>query len=166
MKLGPYLRGLCKICVNEVFLNPCCCFYICFLLITLVTGLWFSGEASGLDLCISVLELLQWKADIQDEAELLVPLTNVLQQLLSSVTQAAATASAPASSAMDASDDESPSDEDADAEQQPQPRCGVCLAHHPPFVCGAVHVQNSLEEQILPVCRHHNLLVCNQLQCL
>ena len=41
-----------------------------------------AGEATELELCTSVLELLQWKEDIQDEAQLLPPLTQLLQQLL------------------------------------------------------------------------------------
>ena len=93
------------------------------------------GELSGLNLCISVLELLQWKADVQDEAELLAPLSKVLQQLLASLHPPAATltASSPDSMAM-SDDDESSSDEDNDSELQPQPRCVPCL-HYRHCVC-------------------------------
>lgn len=38
-------------------------------------------------LCISVLELLQWKEDVQDEAQLLDPLSQVLRHLLDSAAQ-------------------------------------------------------------------------------
>jgi len=70
-------------------------------------------------LCTSVLELLQWKEDIQDEAELVAPLCKVLQQLLSTAGQASARSAATLSSAqtaMDISDDEAPSDEEDDAD--------------------------------------------------
>jgi len=78
-----------------------------------------AGEATGLELCTSVLELLQWKEDIQDEAELVAPLCKVLQQLLSTAGQASANSAAKPSSgqtAMDISDDEAPSDEEDDAD--------------------------------------------------
>ena len=86
-----------------------------------------AGEATGLELCTSVLELLQWKADIQEEAELLAPLTQVLQQLLSSFTQnGQMPSSGPSPSVMDTSDDdddnESSSDTEDDAEQPSLPR--------------------------------------------
>ena len=74
------------------------------------------GESTGLELCISVLELLQWKDDIQDEAELLLPLSKVLQQLLSTTAQAKSDAASrhDAQSAMDTSDDdEQASDDDS-----------------------------------------------------
>lgn len=86
--------------------------------------MWSAGEATGLELCTSVLELLQWKSDIQDEAELLAPLTQVLQQLLSSFIQTRHMPSPGLSaSGMDTSDDddddsdESSSDTEDDAEQ-------------------------------------------------
>ena len=69
-----------------------------------------------------MLELLQWKADIQEEAELLAPLTQVLQQLLSSFIQNGQTpSSGPSPSVMDTSDDdddnESSSETEDNAEQ-------------------------------------------------
>ncbi len=76
-----------------------------------------AGEATGLELCTSVLELLQWKEDVQDEAELVAPLCKVLQQLLSTAGQSSARSAATPSSgqtAMDISDDEAPSDEEDD----------------------------------------------------
>ena len=79
----------------------------------------FAGESTGLELCTSVLELLQWKEDIQDEAQLVAPLCNVLQQLLSTAGQVIARGAAAPSSgqpAMDTSDDEAPSDEEDDAD--------------------------------------------------
>ena len=76
----------------------------------------FAGESTGLELCTSVLELLQWKEDIQDEAQLEAPLCNVLQQLLSTAGQVIARSAAILSSAMDISDDEAPSDEEDDAD--------------------------------------------------
>ena len=79
----------------------------------------FAGASTGLELCTSVLELLQWKEDIQDEAELVAPLCKVLQQLLSTAGQVIARGAAAPSSgqtAMDISDDEAPSDEEDDAD--------------------------------------------------
>lgn len=69
-----------------------------------------------------MLELLQWKSDIQDEAELLAPLTQVLQQLLSSFIQTRHMPSpGPSPTGMDTSDDddsdESSSDTEDDAQQ-------------------------------------------------
>ena len=69
-------------------------------------------------MCTSVLELLQWKEDIQDEAELVAPLCKVLQQLLSTAGQASARSAATLSSGQTAMDisDEAPSDEEDDAD--------------------------------------------------
>lgn len=101
-----------------------------------------AGEATGLELCTSVLELLQWKADIQDEAELLAPLTQVLQQLLSSFIQSGQTPSAgPSVSVMDTSDDgggddnddESSSDTEDGAEQPSLQRFVASQAWAPSF---------------------------------
>lgn len=80
-----------------------------------------------MELCISVLELLQWKADIQDEAELLAPLTQVLQQLLSSCSQGGDAPSGASPTGMDTSDDEASSDSEDDVEQHAPQRCG-CVA--------------------------------------
>ena len=81
-----------------------------------------AGEVSGLELCTSVLELLQWKDDIHEEAELLGPLTKVLQQLLASSTQAASMLTAASPAGMDTSDDEPSDEQDDDAELQILPR--------------------------------------------
>ena len=106
-------------------------------------GYRYAGEATGLDLCTSVLELLQWKADILDEAELLAPLTQVLQQLLASCTHAGDAPSGPPPTAMDSSDDESSSDSEDDAEQHTPQRC-VLVLHGPsiavPVACVFVPV--------------------------
>ena len=61
------------------------------------------------------MELLQWKEDIHDEAELLTPLSKVLQQLLASPRQAEPSSRAKQSehAAMDVSEDE-----DADEDEQ------------------------------------------------
>lgn len=48
-----------------------------------------AGESSGVALCISVLELLQWKEDVQNEAQLLDPLSQVLRHLLENAVQPA-----------------------------------------------------------------------------
>ena len=73
-----------------------------------------AGEATELELCTSVLELLQWKEDIQDEAQLLPPLNQLLQQLLAlPALKPQPQATAPA--AMDVSDDEEQASDDEDA---------------------------------------------------
>lgn len=85
-----------------------------------------AGEATGMELCTSVLELLQWKDDIQDKAELLAPLCKVLQQLLATTAPADTGAAAdPAlQSAMGTSDDDGDSDDEdgADAAAVPTSR--------------------------------------------
>ncbi len=71
-----------------------------------------------------MLELLQWKGDIHEEAELLAPLCTVLRQLLSFAAQPGS-ASIPkhsAQSAMDTSDDEAASDEELDIVAEPAGR--------------------------------------------
>lgn len=71
-----------------------------------------AGESTGVALCVSVLELLQWKEDVQDEAQLLEPLSQVLRHLLESTAQSApAVRSKPAVDNMDTSNE----DEDADS---------------------------------------------------
>ncbi len=95
-----------------------------------------AGEATGLELCTSVLELLQWKEDIQDEAELVAPLCKVLQQLLSTAGQASARSAATPSSgqsAMDISDDEAPSDEEDDADLTVA-QSSRCVSQHNSFL--------------------------------
>lgn len=74
-----------------------------------------------MELCVAVLELLQWKEDIDSEAELLGPLTKVLEQLLSTPPQpespSLATDSHTRPAAMADSDED---DEDAgDEEDEP-----------------------------------------------
>ena len=71
-----------------------------------------AGESTGVALCVSVLELLQWKEDVQDEAQLQEPLSQVLRHLLESTAQSApAVRSKPAVDNMDLSNE----DEDADS---------------------------------------------------
>ena len=70
-----------------------------------------AGESTGVALCISVLELLQWKEDVQDEAQLLEPLSQVLRHLLESPAQ-----STPAARSKPAADDMDTSNEDEDTD--------------------------------------------------
>ena len=72
-----------------------------------------AGESTGVALCISVLELLQWKEDVQSEAQLLDPLSQVLRHLLTSAAEPSTVGSGKdTADAMDTSDDE---DQEADS---------------------------------------------------
>ena len=76
-----------------------------------------AGESTGVALCISVLELLQWKEDVHEEAQLLDPLSQVLRHLLTSAAEPSTVGSGrDAADAMDTSDDEDQEADSADAD--------------------------------------------------
>ncbi len=114
-----------------------------------------SGESTGLELCTSVLELLQWKEDIQDEAELVAPLCKVLHQLLSTAGQITArTAATPSSgqTAMDISDNEAPSDEEDDADLTVAQSSRRVSQHNLPFTICGVRVSPLQAQPMWPAC--------------